>query len=123
MVYLDTNTLIRYFTNDDKEKAQLVTKLLDSEKVIGIVDVVFPEIEYVLSGVYAASREKIINAFKFIVALPNVKLSKIIRQAVSLYENTTLDMADCIIVVYSFGESLASFDENLLKITEVKKFW
>lgn len=45
MLYLDTNILVRFFTNDIPEKAEKVEKLLE-EKSLCIPDVVFPELEY-----------------------------------------------------------------------------
>lgn len=123
MTYLDTNTLVRFFTKDDQKKAAKVAKLLQTEKEIGIADVVFPEIEYVLKNIYGASRKEVIKAFQFIVALPNIKLSESIKKAVTLYEKINLDMADCMIVACSFEGQLASFDEELFKIEGVKSFW
>lgn len=123
MIYLDTNVLIRFFTKDDKEKAAKVAKLLQTEKEIEIVDVVFPEIEYVLLNVYETNRKDITKAFKFIISLPNIKLKESIKKAVSLYEKSKLDMADCIIQAYSINGILASFDKNLLKTPGVKAYW
>lgn len=123
MVYLDTNTLVRFFTNDDPIKATKVKSLLENEKVIYVPDVVFPEIEYVLSNFYNTSRDSIITAFQFIVSLTNIKLPKHVKIAVVLYEKTSLDMADCIIVAESLKGKLASFDEKLLKIKGVKSYW
>lgn len=123
MVHLDTNTLIRFFTNDDPIKAKKVKQLLRDEKEIFVNDVVFPEIEYVLKELYSAKRERLIDAFKLIVSLPNITLSNTVRKAVLLYEKTNLSVADCLIAVSSFGEKLASFDIRLLKAPGVKSYW
>lgn len=123
MVYLDTNALVRFFTNDDPIKVAKVKLLLDNEKVIYVPDVVFPEIEYVLSNFYDTTRETITNAFQFIASLTNVKLPKYMKIAVALYEKTKLDMADCIIASESLKGKLASFDQRLLKTPGVKKYW
>lgn len=123
MTYLDTNSLIRFFTNDDPQKALLVKKLLEKEKEILIPEVVFPELEYVLRKVYKARRKKIINAFKFLVSRPNIKLSQAAKKAVGLFETSKLDIADCLIVTHSLKGKLASFDKQLLSIKGVKKYW
>ena len=123
MVFLDANTLVRFFTNDDPIKAAKVKLLLDNEKVIYIPDVVFPEIEYVLSNFYDTTREIINNAFQFIISLTNVKLPIHMKIAIALYESTNLDMANCIIAAESLKGKLASFEEKLLKIEGIKSYW
>ncbi|MBI4991546.1 type II toxin-antitoxin system VapC family toxin [Candidatus Gottesmanbacteria bacterium] len=123
MIFLDTNTLVRFFTNDDKIKVAKVKSLLENEKVIYVSDVVFPEIEYVLSNFYNTSRDSIITAFQFIASLQNIKLPKYMKIAIAFYEKTKLDMADCIIAAESLKGRLASFDEKLLKTPGVKGYW
>jgi len=123
MIFLDTSSLIRFFTNDDPQKALKVKKLLEKEKEIFIPEVVFPELEYVLKGKYKAKRVEIIKAFKFLFSRKNIKLTVAIKKGIKLYENTNLDMADCLIAAHSLGRSLASFDKALLSIRGVKKYW
>lgn len=123
MIVLDTNSLIRFFTNDDPKKAVKVKKLLEEEKKIFIPEVVFPELEYVLRGSYNASRKKIIKAFKFLLAQSNIKLTQTTKKAVELFERTRLDMADCLIAGHSLKNRLASFDKKLLSVKGIKKYW
>lgn len=123
MTFLDTNSLIRFFTNDDFKKALLVKKLLEKEKEIFIPEVVFPELEYVLTRIYKAKRKKIITAFKFLISRPNIKLGKAVKKAVELFESTSLDMADCLIVAHCQQGKLASFDKQLLSTKGIKKYW
>lgn len=123
MVFLDTNSLIRFFTKDDLDKASKVKNLLEKEKDIFIPEVVFPELEYVLASIYKIERKKIIIIFKFLISRSNIKLSRIVKKAVELFETTKLDIADCLIVSHSLRGKLASFDEELLKVKEVKKYW
>lgn len=123
MIYIDTNSFIRLLTNDKPLKAQKVVRLLKSGLPIFVNEVVFPEIEYVLSKVYKAPRKKIIASYKFIASVSSVKIRKVIRKAITMYEKTHLDMADCIIVSESLKGELASFDEDLLKTKGVKNHW
>lgn len=123
MIFLDTSSLIRFFTNDDKEKALLVKELLEKEKEIFIPEVVFPEIDYVLTKVYKATREKVLEAFKFLVSRSNIKLSQTIKRAIKIFEEFNLDMADCMIVAACLKGKLASFDKELLDLPGVKKYW
>ncbi len=123
MICLDTNSLIRFFTNDEPEKALKVKTLLEGKKDIFIPEVVFPELEYVLTGSYKTGRNKIISIFKFLISQKNIKLSKTVKKAVEIFESSKLDMADCLIAAYSFGRELASFDKKLLSIKGIKKYW
>jgi len=123
MICLDTNALIRFFTDDDHKKASLVAKLLEKEKEIIIPEVVFPEIEYVLQGVYKSNRSQIIDIFKFLTSRSNIKLNQIVKKAVTLFEQTSLDMADCLIVSHSLKGRLASFDDQLVSVKGVRRYW
>ena len=123
MTCLDTSSLIRFFTNDDFAKAKKVKELLEKEKNIRIPEVVFPELEYVLKGVYHAPRKKILGVFQFLISRSNCKLGSTVPPAVKLFENTNLDIADCLIVSYSLKGKLASFDRQMLAIKGVKKYW
>lgn len=121
-IVLDTNTLIRFFTNDDPKKAEKVQRLFEAEAVL-VPDVVFPELEYVLESTYALPRNKILDAYRFLVESRNIKTSPYMQKAVALYEQTILDMADCIIGAQSLKTTLASFDKDLLGAPAIKPFW
>lgn len=123
MIVLDTSALIRYFARDDKVKAEKTKLLLETEKELVIPDVVLPEIEYVLIRSSKAKRAELIKAFKFLTSLYNISLTKEARKAITIFENSKLDMADCIIAAYSMKGSLASFDNGLLDIADINPFW
>jgi predicted nucleic-acid-binding protein len=115
MIHLDTSAIIRFLTKDDPKKGAQVKKLIDSKKRLCIHDVVFPEIEYVLSGnTYNYQRDAILTAYMFLANKENIKVTKETKMAVEIYKNTKLDMADCIIVASSTGGELMSFDKDLL---------
>jgi len=122
-VVLDTNSLIRFFTNDIADKAQKVKELLKEEKEIFIPEVVFPELEYILDQQYTTSRGELIKIFQFLSSQKNIKSSPYIKNAIKIFEKTKLDMADCIIAAYSLKGIIASFDKELLKVDKIKSFW
>ena len=122
-VVLDTSTLIRFFTNDNPQKADKVEKMLLNEKNIVVPDVVFPELEYVLSSAYSTPRSKIIETYRFLITHASIKTSPYVKKALIIYESTSLDMADCIIASASFKGKLASFDKDLLQVKGIKQFW
>lgn len=123
MIYLDTSSLIRFFTKDDIKKALKVKNLLEKEKEIYIPEAVFPELEYVLTGVYKAKRLEVMKAFNFLISRSNIKLGMVIKKAVEIFSQTLLDMADCLIISHSLKGKLASFDKKLIKIKGVINYW
>jgi len=123
MIFLDTSSLIRFFTEDKPKKALLVKELLEEEEKVSISEVVFPELEYVLEKTYKTKREKIVEAFKFLASRPNIKLSKSVKKAIGFFEETKLDMADCLIAAHSLKGKLASFDKKLLSMEGVIEYW
>jgi len=122
-IVLDTSSLFRFFTKDEPEKAIKVKLLLEQEENLYIPDVVFPELEYILSGEYRLSRENLLEIFKFLSSQKNITVSSYIKEAISIFGQTKLDMADCIIASYSHEGKLASFDKKLLETQGIKAFW
>ena len=122
-VVLDTNSLIRFFTNDMPEKATKVKELMESEKEIIIPEVVFPELEYVLTDQYDTSRANLIKIFQFLNSQKNIKLPRHVKKAIIFFEKSKLDMADCIIASYSLKGKIASFDRELTSLEGVLAFW
>ncbi len=122
-IVIDTNAFVRFFTDDNPQKADLVEKLLKEGKDIFIPDVVFPELEYILVQRYNFSRKKLLDIFTFLTSRNNISLTKETREAIIIFRNSKLDMADCIIAAYSMKGSLASFDRELLDIKGVNQFW
>lgn len=123
LIVLDTNSLIRFFTNDIPDKASKVKILFEKEKNLYIPEVVFPEVEYVLADQYGVSRERLITIFQFLSSQKNIKLSPHLKKAITIFEKTNLDMADCVIVSYALKGSLASFDTELLEVQGVRGVW
>lgn len=119
MTILDTNFIIRFFTNDNAEQAQIAKDLILSDEIVHVPDVVFPEIEYVFkSKMYDIPRDGILKAYIFLMSRNNIKVSNIAKKAIALYERSNLDMADCFIGAEAIfkNSSLASFDKKLLKV-------
>ena len=119
MTVFDTSSLIRFFTNDIPEKAIVVKKVIDSDEKVLIPDVVFPELEYVLLGeVYKSSRQKVLQAFRFLISRKNTRVSVHVLNGVEMYSITNLDIADCIIAASAIGNELLTFDKRLLSLSK-----
>lgn len=117
MTILDTNTLIRFLTRDVPEQALFVKKLLSSNTQLHIPDVVFPEVEYVLERHYGIPRDTITQYYYAMIGKNNINVSPHIPLAVTIFEETTFDMADCIVaaVAISNDSDLKTFDLKLEK--------
>ena len=75
-VVVDTNSLIRFFTDDIPEKAEMVEVLLEKEKHIFIPDVVLPELEYILTKAYGFPRGKLVEIYLFLSSQMQISLTK-----------------------------------------------
>ena len=122
-IIVDTNALVRFFTDDIPQKANLVEKLLKDEQNIFIPDVVFPELEYILIYEYKFPRKKLFEIYAFLASRKNISLTENVQKAIIIFSKTNLDMADCIIAASSLKGSLASFDKELLQVNKIKPFW
>jgi predicted nucleic acid-binding protein len=77
--FLDTNVLLRYFTNDDPEKAQRALALLrrierGDEKVVTSLLVV-SEIVFTLERFYKVPKPQVHEMVRDLISLPDVQLS------------------------------------------------
>jgi predicted nucleic acid-binding protein len=122
-VVLDTNTLIRFLTNDQPQKAEMVKELLQREKSVEIPESVFPEISYILSGKYGVSREEVGQAYALIREIPSVKLTTEVNQAIDIFQSSKLDMVDCLVAAHAKAGKLATFDNQLRKLASVMSYW
>jgi len=122
-IVVDTSALVRFLTDDIPQKSTLVEKLFKDEKDIFIPDVVFPEMEYILIQKYNFPREKLLDIYTFLSSRQNIHVAKETKNAITIFEKTKLDMADCIVAAYSMKGSLASFDNGLLDVVGINPFW
>ena len=123
MIVLDTNTLIRFFTNDIPQQADMVKKILASNNKVHVPNVVLPEIEYVLSQAYHVTRSELVEAFTFLSTRKNINLNKEAKVAINIFQASQLDMADCLVLAVASNKhnQLATFDQNLQQVaTELK---
>lgn len=123
MTIIDTSALVRYFVEDDPLKAKRVGQLLKSEVSVFISDVVFSELYFVLLKSYDVSREQMSKALLFLVQRANVQTSLEAKLAVNLLSISTLSFVDCLLIILSKGNIIASFDKHLIKLSGAKSYW
>jgi len=103
MIGLDTNILIRYLTQDDKEQAALATKLIEEQTGIPhsifINNIVLCELIWVLDRGYKYKKENIICVLRHIFSTEEFAFENqnILWEALDEFENNSLDFSDALI--------------------------
>ena len=126
----DTNIFIRFFTGDDKDKAQSVLQTIKRVKTkeieLVLSEAVLIEIVHILSSkkLYALERDHIKKLLVSILVLDNAKIEhkKIYFQALDLYVAHAIDYTDCILAVKSLHPEINgvySYDRDFDKIDGV----
>jgi predicted nucleic-acid-binding protein len=115
MLIVDTNILIRVATNDDSALATKALKHLALEEEKYIPESVFPEIVYILRGVYKLDKGKISGFLEFLCQFPNMNIDAVVVKAIGFYSNLNLDFVDCLVLAHAekLGGSIASFDRGI----------
>ena len=130
MIAVDTNVLVRYITNDDKEQALLSTTLLDSyigkEKSIFINNIVLCELVWVLVRGYKYQKEDIIKTLKLLLSSIEFEFEnhELAFLAVIEYEKAEADFSDILIGLLNRYRNCSvtySFDQKALKLKYFKK--
>ena len=98
--FVDTNLFIRYLTNDDKQKADKVEKLLNEAssgklKLI-TTEMVIAEIIWVLESSYDLTPGDITPMIRGILATPGLEVinESNVKKAVQLYHDFNIDFID-----------------------------
>jgi predicted nucleic-acid-binding protein len=123
MIAFDTNALVRFLIEDDKDQAKIVRDIItDTEDHSGrilILSEVLIETVWVLESVYNCTRYEISRFLETLVQTSIFVTSEplAIRISVAQYKNGG-DFADCVIVnkaKYHHARKMFSFDKKLQK--------
>lgn len=123
---IDTNLLIRFFTEDDIRKADAVEKLLKTspDKLV-LPDVVISEVLFVLKSVYKLEKDYLVKHLKWLLSRTILKINRrVIAEATSLFEQHNIGWVDAYVVAYTKvnnHKSFYSYDQSLDKIRVVKR--
>lgn len=124
MVLFDTNAILRYLLQDNREMADSVESRLAAEACYLPVEVV-AEVVYVLSGVYRVERKMIARTLSALAALEHMHLAHdgVVHHALGAYAASTLDFVDCLLAGYAKVEDyeVVTFDKKLLKLLTREK--
>jgi len=124
---LDTNILIRFFTNDSKVMAHKAETLLKNAKKNELVisDVIIAEIVWVLESFYQLPKNEIIEKLQGLLSLDKFDINRnLLFKTIEYYENSNISYTDAYLlafnsvsvkngVVYSFDKGLKKVDANV----------
>ena len=124
MKALDTNIIIRFLVNDDKQQGAKVRRLFEkaeesSERLFIAIPTVL-ETLWVLSAIYAFERSEILDALDLLTQMPVLEFERYpsIRQLIRLGRESKADLPDLLIGLSgkSCGcEATLTFDRKLPK--------
>ncbi|MBO5124442.1 MAG: PIN domain-containing protein [Spirochaetaceae bacterium] len=114
MKYVDTNILLRFIIDDNKELADIAENILKSDECHLLPEVI-PEIIYVLRSVYKYRREDIAQAIQRLLPLVVIKEQLLTNLALTYFAQFNLDYVDCILLARNklYGREVATFDKEL----------
>jgi predicted nucleic-acid-binding protein len=128
-VYLiDTNVVLRYLLGDHPEfspKAEaFMLDVSKGVKKVEILDVVIVEAIYVMEKYYEIPKTEIVEKLSGILnfsGIVNSDRSEIL-EALLKYENSNIDIVDCILAARSSAEKIVvSFDRDMKKLKAVSE--
>jgi len=123
MYALDTNVLVRYIVQDDKEQAQKAARAIErltSEDRAFIPCIVLCEVNRVLKTAYKVSKEERLAALKKIISVAafDVERLECCTKALKSYEKGHADFSDYLIreiAQYEGYDTVLTFDEKAQK--------
>lgn len=129
MIGLDTNVLVRYIVQDDKEQARLATKTIeqgaDADDAFFINQIVLCELVWVLRRCYAAKPDAIAAVLEQILRTAHFRVQGIdaVWRALKEYRIASADFADCLIAQQNRAAECSetlTFDRNAAKASDFR---
>lgn len=116
-VTFDTNTWMRYLTNDDQLQARRALALREKSDTVFLPKIVLLELEWVLRAAYKIEAAVIHRSLLQILGLPMVTVESAGQVAAALdFYARGFDFADALYLAASEGaEALYTFDERFVR--------
>ena len=129
MIGLDTNVLVRYFTQDDPVQSAKASELIESLTTaspgfVSLVSIV--ELVWVLQSCYQSAKSEVVTVLETLLRTREltVEHAEVIWQALRKFVANKADFADCLIerCAHAAGcEYSATFDLNAVKAAGMKR--
>lgn len=131
MRLLDTNVVLRWLLDDDKEKSAAFARLLRhaasaGTKTLSMPDIAVAELVWVLESFYEVPRPRIAELVRKLLATDSILFDRHARlfEAITLYEEHNVDYLDAYLAATAREEGLEavlSYDRDFDKIPGVKR--
>lgn len=126
---IDTNVLVRFFTQDPPAMGRAARSLLssaaDGDVQLFLDNAIATEVTFVLTSVYELDRESVANALLDLIENPGILCddARVMRDALSRFKARAVDFPDALVAALaaSRGIPVASFDRDLDKFKDVKR--
>jgi len=124
MIGLDTNVLVRYFTQDDPEQTRKANAVIERTVAAGefcsISCIVLCELMWVLRGAYGYEKPEVIEVLEKMLATSqfSIESKDLVRQALRDYGGGEGDFSDYLLGWRNHetgSEKTVTFDQNLKK--------
>ncbi|GAB2645843.1 PIN domain-containing protein [Nocardia goodfellowii] len=125
-VFLDTNILIRHFTQDPPDLGKRATAFLADSEALFLPDLILAETVYVLQSVYKVGRPQVALVSRALIGTRNIVTDDpaLLIRTIDVYEHHRLSFADAYLVALAEadeGSAIASFDKGIDKATNVRR--
>ncbi len=103
MIAVDTHVLVRLLVADDRSQHLRAARFFDAQArepgSVWVSQVVLAELGWVLSRTYGRTRQEVAQAVRALAGNATVALEqpRAVEQAVSLYEGSRAELADCLL--------------------------
>ncbi|MGK8485687.1 PIN domain-containing protein [Nocardia asiatica] len=125
-VFLDTNILVRHFTQDPPEMGKRATAFLAESETLHLPDLILADMVYVLQSVYRVARPQVAALSRALIGSRNVVTDDpaLLIRTIDVYEHHRLSFADAYLVALAEadpGSSVASFDKGIDKVKTISR--
>ena len=116
MIAIDTNVIVRFLVNDDREQAQRARALIEAEDTLVATSVLL-ESEWVLRSAYGLASRAVFEKLRAFLSLPRVFAQDRDAALAALdWADQRMDFADALHLASSANcEAFASFDRDPAK--------
>lgn len=117
MIQVDTNYLVRFFTNDIKLQARRAREVISTKNVI-ISDIVLAETIYILEEHYESKKIDTCRLMPALLKQKNIKSNPHAILSFKIYKNENISYYDSLLVSEALcrGSTLKTFDQKLQKV-------
>lgn len=126
-IFLDTNILLRYFLKDEPKQFELCKNLIsqieEGKFTVYTSGIIFLEISYVLKSVYKLPFKEVTNILDSVFSIRGITIIEKTNTnlAFKFFKKYKVKFTDCLIASQLPKDIiLVSYDEELLKIKELK---